>query len=282
MHDDRNLVEKRIERALDVVPAERIVITPDGEGSFLVVENYKLPGPLAESMEQVIEMKPDLIISDILLPGKDGMVITETLKNDVRTSHIPIIILTARGSMEQQIEGLSLNADAYIVKPFNIRYLEENIKSLLRNRESLKGHYTSELLPDSSRNAPSRLERKFINEFSAIIESNISNEDFTVNDICTALGISRVQLYRKVKAVLGCNVNEYILNVRMQRAKYLLLNEDLSIAEVSYKVGFSSAAYFSTVMKSRLGVTPTEFRSNGSSTTPQTIHHKRPTGKTGT
>ena len=217
------------------------------------------------------EVVPDLIISDILLPGKDGMVITETLKNDIRTSHIPIIILTARGSMEQQIEGLKLNADAYIVKPFNVQYLEEQIRSLLKNRESLKGHYTSELLPDSSRNAPSKIERKFINEFSAIIESNISNEDFTVNDICTALGISRVQLYRKVKAVLGCNVNEYILNVRMQKAKYLLLNEDLSIAEVSYKVGFSSAAYFSTVMKSRLGVTPTEFRNNGSSPTPQNL-----------
>src|SRR6185369_16182100 len=140
------------------------------------------------------ELVPDLIISDILLPGKDGMVITETLKNDVRTSHIPIIILTARGSMEQQIEGLKLNADAYIVKPFNIQYLEEQIRSLLKNRESLKGHYTSELLPDSSRNTPSKIDRRFINEFSAIIESNISNEDFTVNDICTALGISRVQL----------------------------------------------------------------------------------------
>src|SRR6185369_11765410 len=144
------------------------------------------------------ELVPDLIISDILLPGKDGMVITETLKNDVRTSHIPIIILTARGSMEQQIEGLKLNADAYIVKPFNIQYLEENIRSLLKNRESLKGHYTSELSNDNIRNSASRkIDRKFVNEFSSIIENNIANEDFSVNDICTELGISRVQLYRK-------------------------------------------------------------------------------------
>ncbi|MBN9383272.1 MAG: substrate-binding domain-containing protein [Chitinophagaceae bacterium] len=208
------------------------------------------------------EIVPDLIISDILLPGKDGMVITETLKNDIRTSHIPIIILTARGSMEQQIEGLKMNADAYIVKPFNIQYLEEQIRSLLKNRESLKGHYTSELANDSARNSASRkIDRKFVNEFTAIIENNIANEDFSVNDICTELGISRVQLYRKVKAVLGYNVNEYILEVRMQKAKYLLRNEmELSISEVAYKVGFSSAAYFSTVMKSKLGVTPTEYR----------------------
>ena len=217
------------------------------------------------------EIVPDLIISDVLLPGKDGMAITETLKNDIRTSHIPIIILTARGSMEQQIEGLKLNADAYIVKPFNIQYLEENIRSLLKNRESLKGHYTSELPNDSVRNSASRkIDRKFVNEFNAIIENNIANEDFSVNDICTELGISRVQLYRKVKALLGYNINEYILDVRMQKAKYLLRNETgLTIAEVAYKVGFSSAAYFSTVMRSKIGVTPTEYRNNGTAPTPQ-------------
>ncbi len=209
------------------------------------------------------EIVPDIIISDILLPGKDGMVITEILKNDIRTSHIPIIILTAKGSMEQQIEGLKLNADAYIVKPFNIQYLEENIRSLLKNREALKGHYTSELPNESSRNSSAKkIDRKFINEFSSIIENNIANEDFSVNDICTALGISRVQLYRKVKAILGYNIHEHILDVRMQKAKYLLLNEDLSIAEISYKVGFSSQAYFATVFKSKFSVTPKAFKEN--------------------
>lgn len=209
------------------------------------------------------EIVPDLIISDILLPGKDGMLITETLKNDIRTSHIPIIILTAKGSMEQQIEGLKINADAYIVKPFNVQYLEENIRSLLKNREALKGHYTSELPGDNQRNSTSKkIDRKFVSEFSGIVESNIANENFGVDDICKEIGISRVQLYRKVKAVLGYNINEYILEVRMQKAKYLLLNEDLSIAEISYKVGFSSQAYFSTVFKSKFSVTPKAFKEN--------------------
>ena len=211
------------------------------------------------------EIVPDLIISDIMLPGKDGMMITETLKNDIRTSHIPIVILTAKGSIEQQIEGLKINADAYIVKPFNIQFLEESIKNLLRNRETLKGHYSSELPNESQRNAVSKkIDRKFVNEFFAIIEKNISNQDFTVNEICKELGISRVQLYRKVKAVLGYNINEYILDVRMQKAKYLLLNEDLTIAEVSDKVGFSSQAYFATVFKSKLGVTPKAFKESKS------------------
>jgi len=209
------------------------------------------------------EMVPDIIISDIVMPGKDGMQLTEILKNDIRTSHIPIIILTARSSMEQQIEGLKINADAYLVKPFNLAYLEESIRNLLRNREMLRGHYTSELPNELNRNAATKkIDRKFVNEFSAIIENNIANENFNVNDICRELGISRVQLYRKVKAVLGFQVNDYILDVRMQRAKYLLLNEDLSISEVSYKVGFSSQAYFATVFKSRFGVTPTVFKAN--------------------
>ncbi|MEP7375196.1 MAG: substrate-binding domain-containing protein [Chitinophagaceae bacterium] len=207
------------------------------------------------------ETIPDIIISDILLPGKDGMLITETLKNDIRTSHIPIIILTAKGSIEQQIEGLKLKADAYIVKPFNPQYLEETIKNLIKNRELLKDHYSSELPNEGLKSSVSKkIDRKFVNEFSSIVENNIANENFNVDDICREIGISRVQLYRKVKAVLGYNVNDYILSVRMQKAKYLLLNENLSISEISFKVGFSSQAYFSTVFKSKFGVTPKAFK----------------------
>ncbi|MBC7888985.1 MAG: substrate-binding domain-containing protein [Ferruginibacter sp.] len=212
-------------------------------------------------LNRAYEIVPDIIISDIMLPGKDGMAITEALKNDIRTSHIPIIILTAKGSMEHQIEGLKLKADAYIVKPFNFQYLEETIKNLIRNRETLKDHYTSELPNENLKTSTSKkIDRKFVSEFSSIVESNIANENFSVDDICKEIGISRVQLYRKVKAVLGYNVNDYILTVRMQKAKYLLLNEDLSISEISYKVGFSSQAYFATVFKSKFGLTPKGFR----------------------
>jgi AraC-like DNA-binding protein/CheY-like chemotaxis protein len=216
-----------------------------------------------DGLHQAYEIVPDLIISDILLPGKDGLLITETLKNDIRTSHIPIIILTAKGSIEQQIEGLRHNADAYIVKPFNLEFLQETIISLLRNREVLKGHYSSSLQNEFSKTAGTKkIDRKFVSEFSSIVESNISNEDFGVDDICKQIGISRVQLYRKVKALLGLNINDYILGVRMQRAKYLLTNEDLSISEISFKVGFSSQSYFSTVFKSKFGLTPKAFKEN--------------------
>jgi signal transduction histidine kinase/DNA-binding response OmpR family regulator len=214
----------------------------------------------AIGLNTAFDIVPDLIICDIILPGTGGLTITEKLKNDIRTSHIPIIILTAKVEMENQIESLRLKADAFITKPFNLEFLEETIKSLLKNREALKEHYTSELPTEIRSGVSKKIDRKFVNEFAAIVENNISNENFAVEDICREIGISRVQLYRKLKALLGVNVNDYILNVRLQKAKYYLVNEDLTIAEVAYKVGFSSQAYFSTVFKSKFSSTPSEYK----------------------
>lgn len=203
---------------------------------------------------------PDIIISDIILPGKDGIAITNTLKTDFRTSHIPIILLTAKTEVEEQIEGMKNMADAYLLKPFNLQFLEETIKSVMKNRDILREHYTSEILTETKTQTPKKLDRKFINEFTAVVESNISNDQFSVDDICKQIGISRVQLYRKVKALLDCNVNDYILNVRLQKAKHYLNLGELSVAEIAYKVGFASAGYFSTVFKSKFGVSPKEFK----------------------
>lgn len=282
-YEEAKIYVNACEHTLRAIPDEPIFANKDK--SVLIIEDNPdirafIKSQLSKQYEVIeaengntglnyaFEIIPDIVISDLLLPGKDGMAITEKLKNDIRTSHIPIILLTAKGTIEQQIEGLRSNADAYIVKPFSSKYLEETIRSLLNNREFLKEHYTTELQPDHNRNAASKkIDRKFINEFSAIVESNIDNEDFCVADICTAMGISKVQLYRKVKAVLGYNVNEYILNARMQKAKYLLMNEELTISQVSYKVGFSSQTYFTTVFKSKFGLTPKAFKENGSHNT---------------
>lgn len=213
-----------------------------------------------DGINKAFDIVPDLIISDIIMPGLSGLKIAETLKNDLRTSHIPIILLTAKTSIEDQIEGMKSHADMFITKPFNLNYLEESIISLLKNRTILREHFISELPSESRSNTSNKLDRKFISEFTSIIESNLSNEDLSVDDIYKGLGISKIQLYRKTKALLGFNVNDYILSVRLQKAKYLLTNEDLSISEIAYKVGFSSQAYFSTVFKSKFSVTPSEFK----------------------
>ncbi|MEP6513891.1 MAG: substrate-binding domain-containing protein, partial [Parafilimonas sp.] len=259
------------------INSENTVNENKSDNTILIIEdNNDLREYLAENLSknyQVIETNngitaiqmafdnvPDLIVSDISLPGKDGITITNTLKSDIRTSHIPIILLTAKIEVQQQIEGMKNLADAYIVKPFNLKYLEETIKSILKNRDVLREHYTSELPVELKSQSPKKIDKKFINDFAAIVESNISNEDFSIDNICKTIGISRIQLYRKVKALLGCNVNDYILTVRLQKAKYFLNKPDLSIAEIADNVGFSSAAYFSTVFKSKFNVTPSEFR----------------------
>jgi ABC-type sugar transport system substrate-binding protein/DNA-binding response OmpR family regulator/nitrogen-specific signal transduction histidine kinase len=212
------------------------------------------------ALQQAFDTIPDLIICDVVIPGKDGMALTSIFKNDFRTSHIPVILLTAKTAIEQQIEGMKNMADAYITKPFNITFLEQTIKSLLGNRARLKEHFTGELPTGLKTQTIGKPDRKFINEFSAMVESNLSNDELTVDTICKQMGISRVQLYRKVKALLNINVNDYILNTRLQKAKYLLKNETLSIGEIAGKTGFSSSAYFSSVFKTKVGVTPKEYR----------------------
>jgi len=211
-------------------------------------------------LHQAFENIPDIIISDIVLPAQSGTDITQALKNDIRTSHIPIILLTAQGSQEQQIKGLKTMADAYITKPFNLQYLDETVKNLLHNRNLLRSRFSSELPVGSKLPASRKLDKKFLNEFASIVETNIPNESFNVDDICKSMGMSRIQLYRKAKALLDCTITDYILNRRLQKAKYLLLNEDFSISEITYQVGVASPTYFSTVFKAKYGCSPTEYR----------------------
>jgi signal transduction histidine kinase/DNA-binding response OmpR family regulator len=251
--------------------------TPDHHRSVLIVEDNRdmrtfLKDKLCTeydvleadngvtALQMAFDNIPDLVICDLVIPKKDGISITHTLKNDIRTSHIPVILLTARTTIEDQIEGMRNMADAYIVKPFSFSLLREIMNSITRNRELLKEHYTTELPAEYKNPAPKKPDRKFISEFTAIVETNLSNEQFSIDDICTSIGISRMQLYRKVKALLGCNINDYILATRIRKAKFLLQEGDISIAEVSYRVGFSSAAYFSTVFKSKTNMTPKEYK----------------------
>jgi len=215
-----------------------------------------------KAIELAFENMPDLILSDIVLPGKNGIELTQIFKSDIRTAHIPVILLTARSSDLQKIEGLKSQADAYLTKPFNITELKQTINNLIANRDKVKGHYSSETFSEEKSQATKKTDRKFISEFSLIVETHLSNEKLGVEDICKEMSISRIQLYRKVKKILNCSVNDYIVNTRLQKAKYFLQYEDFSISEIAYKTGFSSAAYFSTVFKTKFGVTPSAFKEN--------------------
>jgi signal transduction histidine kinase/DNA-binding response OmpR family regulator len=214
-----------------------------------------------DGLRMAFEHIPDLIVCDVMLPKKDGLSVTSILKTDFRTSHIPVVLLTARTTTEQQIEGIRAGVDAYITKPFNLQYVQEMIKTLLRNRAILREHYTSELpIENSSAANPNKLDKKFITLFTAYIEEHYDNAELGVEDIAKDLGMSRVQLYRKVKALLGMSVNEYVQQVRLNKAKFLLRRDDLTVADIAYKVGFSSPTYFSTAFKGKYNQTPMEYK----------------------
>jgi len=219
-----------------------------------------------EGLVLAYEHVPDLVISDVLMPGISGRELAHRLKSDLRTSHIPVILLTAQGSMEQQISGLQSQADLYLTKPFHLEHLKANMQSLLCNRATLReryaGHGAISTTAVLKKPGLSVLDKKFLNDLSDLVESNINDETLSVDDIARSIGVSRVQLYRKIKALLNCSVSDYVLERRMQRAKYLLDAGEYSVSEVSYQVGVSSPAYFSTIFKGYFGMTPSAYKKN--------------------
>ncbi len=213
-----------------------------------------------DALEKAFEAIPDIILCDINLPDKDGFEICEILKKDLRTSHIPTIILTALGNKESYLKGLRSGADLYLTKPFSYSILVQSIKSLLYNREKLRYYYTSNIHKIEDSGSFGNIEQKFFNKLNSLIKDNLGNSDFSVENLAENLHISRVQLYRKVKAIIGISVSDYIGNFRLEKAKTMLESTSLSISEIAYETGFSSPNYFSTVFKNSYGTSPGSFR----------------------
>ncbi|MBD2757602.1 hybrid sensor histidine kinase/response regulator transcription factor [Spirosoma validum] len=211
----------------------------------------------ATGWERALETIPDLIISDLMMPGMDGLQLTQRIKTDLRTSHIPVILLTAKGQMENQIEGTRAGADAYITKPFNTTFLIETLRTMLANRQKWQQRFASDFSPQSGGNRP---EKKFINELTALVEQNLSDPAFGVEKLSREMGLSRVQLYRKVQALLDMNVMDYLTEIRLKRAKYLLRETNKPMADIAIETGFNSAAYFTTFFKQHTKKTPSEYR----------------------
>lgn len=226
-------------------------------------ENYQIYS--ASNAEEGIKLAyakvPDLIISDVIMPGKSGIELVKILKKDTRTSSIPIVLLTALDTEEQKNQGLLAMADGYLTKPFSGSHLEALVQNLITNRKELKQRYTSEVNPVADRVQinTSEVDRRFLNNLSAIVENHLSNSHFNVENIAKEIGMSRVQLYRKVKALLNCSVNDYIINRRLKKSKHLL-QQDITINEVADQSGFSSPTYFATLFKNKYGISPSAFK----------------------
>lgn len=207
-----------------------------------------------EGINKALEQIPDLIVSDVVMPEKDGFEVCGILKLDERTSHIPIILLTARADVESRIAGLKRGADAYLAKPFNETELLARLEKLLALRRSLQERYAASRLPYSPPPDP------FLQKVRRIIENNLADPDFGILQLCRATGRSRAQLFRKIKALTGKSTSLFIRTVRLQKARELLITTNLNISEVAYEVGFKDLSYFSRTFSKEFGVAPSATR----------------------
>ncbi|WP_426092840.1 substrate-binding domain-containing protein [Flavobacterium sp. DSR3-2] len=216
----------------------------------------------SDAVEKTIEIVPDVIICDINLVEKDGYEISKELKKDLRSSHIPIIILTAQSDKESVLKALQIGVDQYLTKPFSLSILKQAISSLLFNREKLRYYYTNNIYRVEPESKFGNQEQSFITKMNDTIKKNVENPKFSVEDLAVKLGVSRVQLYRKVKAIIGINISDHINNVKLEKAAQLLKSNEMNISEIAYSLGFSSPNYFSTAFKNKFGISPKEYKSS--------------------
>lgn len=234
----------------------------------ILSDNYQLQ--LAKDGEQGTEMAlaqiPDAIISDVMMPKKDGLALCETLKSDPRTSHIPIIMLTAKADDLSRLEGLKRGADAYLSKPFKQEELKVRLEQQLALRKRLQEYFSKQIVhqndivppPQADNPLFSNIEDSFINRFQQTLEENIEDENFGITEMCNAMAMSRAQLHRKVKALTGLSTSHFMRAIRLQQARQLLEKTELNISEVSYRVGFKDPKYFSRTYSEVFGFAPTE------------------------
>ncbi|AOZ99697.1 substrate-binding domain-containing protein [Flavobacterium commune] len=211
------------------------------------------------AVEYALELIPDIIICDLNLPELNGFQICEKLKKDLRTSHIPTIILTSSDDQDSYLQALDSGADVFLTKPFNLKVLAQSIKALLFNREKLRYYYTNNII-NIEEGTFGVTEQDFLKKLNELIEKNLDNSAYTVEDLAKNLAISRVQLYRKVKAILGISISDHINNIRLEKSKEFLKKSDLTISEIAYAVGFSTPNYFSTSFKNKFGISPKEYK----------------------
>jgi len=242
-----------------------LVVEDDDDIRQYIVDELKHDFKLKEAANGVEgltiaqETVPDLIISDVIMPEMDGIELCNKLKEDITTNHIPVIILTAKSSDEDMLEGLKHGADSYLTKPFNIDLLKVNIDNLLKSRSKLREKYSSELMIKPRNVVIENRDGELLSKLISIIEENMHETEFGVKTLADEAGLSRMQLYRKLKALVNKTPHELINTFRMERAAQILVQKQMTVSEVAYEVGFNTPKYFSRCFKEQFGMLPTEY-----------------------
>ena len=228
--------------------------TPD----FLVIE----AADGLEGLQKTMEYSPDLIISDISMPHINGITLCKQLKADEQTSHIPIILLTAKTSEEAELEGLQTGADAYVKKPFNMDVLKTKVQNILKVRSELQKRFRREVFLEPSEITVTTLDEAFLKQAMKVVEDHMSDTEFTVEEMVKEMAVSRSKLYVKLKALTGQSTSEFIRTIRLKRAVQLFEQSDYSVKEIMYRTGFNTSSYFSKCFKKQFGVLPSEYVKN--------------------
>jgi CheY-like chemotaxis protein len=213
-----------------------------------------------EGIEKALELVPDVIVSDVMMPEADGFELCRTLKADQRSSHIPIVLLTALGDMPNRLEGLETGADAYLVKPFNEQELELSLRKSLELRRRLQERYAQGTVPLGRPEIAFSRDDAFVAALHELLEQWHGDENFSVKLMAQGMMVSERQLLRKVSALFGLSPSEYLRRFRLKKAYSMLLNTDLSIADISFATGFKDPAHFSNLFLEEYKVRPSELR----------------------
>jgi CheY-like chemotaxis protein/AraC-like DNA-binding protein/two-component sensor histidine kinase len=211
-----------------------------------------------EGWEIALESIPDIILTDIMMPEMDGIELLDRIKNDFRTSHIPVVMLTAKADVASRLEGLRRGADVYISKPFNSEELIVQINRLIETRSKLHERYSISNQFPGHGDEEFNMEDSFMIKIRNIMMENINNEDFNIQTLCRILSVSRTQLYRKFNSLTNQTINKYLRSLRLCRAKELLLSRRFNVSETAYRTGFKNISHFSKVFKDEFGINPGE------------------------
>ena len=264
--DDDGLA--RNNNVVQTISRKKVLIVDDDEEirSFLCEElaalyNVVDCGDGEQAYEIISREGADLVVSDIMMPGIDGIELCKRIRNNMRTSHIPVILLTAKASDRDRLEGLQANADAYVTKPFNLQLLLTLIGNLLYRHDVVRNTYSGNVMPSDRIDTPrvQSADEKLLARIIKCINDNLSNPDLTTDDIAREVGLSRVHLFRKLKEMTNQSATIYVRNIRLTKASELLRQKKMTISDVAYAVGFRTPKNFSSAFKELFGMTPSEY-----------------------
>ena len=259
---DSSPVNKNIPNDIDENESMLLIVEDNIDLAMLISDQFKnhyqilIASDGEEGIRLATEYLPDLVISDIMMPRKDGIELAKTLKKDERTSHIPIILLTAKMDDADRLQGLDTGADDYVVKPFNKEILAIRVDKLIAQRDKLRQKYMQEVVLHPKEIAITSVDEKFLQRIQTIIDHHLTNCKFNAEVFSKEMNMSRMQLHRKLKALLGVTATEFIKTERIKIAAQLLTESKVNISEVGYAVGFNDLSYFTRCFKEVFGVSP--------------------------